>query len=63
MKDFYVTLCHELAGYCIRAKAPDEKGLSIYLNRHYGGVWCRVCTESPTEKVIGQTLIISEYSA
>ncbi len=62
MNDYYVTLCRELVGYCIRAKAPSEIALTRYMNRHYGGAWCRVCVEKPPEQVIGKVLVIDEYT-
>ena len=58
MKQFYVTLCRELVGYCIRAEAPSEIALIRYLNKHYGGIWCRTNEEKPPERVIGQMLFL-----
>ena len=63
MKKFYVTLCRELVGYCIRAEAPSEIALTHYLNKHYGGAWCHVTEQKPPEEVIGQVLFLNDENA
>ena len=63
MKKFYVTLCRELVGYCIRAEAPSEIALTHYLNKHYGGAWCRVTEQKPPEEVMGQVLFLNDEDA
>lgn len=60
MKDYYVTLCHELIGYNIQAVAPDESTLARYLNKVYGGVWSNIVTELPAGEVIGKTLYVKK---
>lgn len=63
MKQFYVTLCRELVGYCLRAEAPSEIALTRYMNKHYGGAWCRVTETKPPEQVIGQMIFIDPDDA
>jgi hypothetical protein len=60
MKQFYVTLCQELFGCCIRAEAPSEIALTRYMNKHYGGLWARITEDKPPEQVIGRMLFLND---
>lgn len=63
MEIFYVTLCRELSGFCIRAVAQDEVALRFYLAATYGKLWCSVYTKKPPETVIGALLCVEQEGA